>query len=234
MTGGSVVGQGGTVSLGGLLQNLSLSGNTSLSTGTPVVSGVTNQGLLSVGVSIALSLSGTFQNSGTVALSPPFYADAQRRRRNDQGNTGVITTTAPSVLNPSSDLSLTGGGSVILLQAPKFSASFLAMRLTSSNVITGSGTLGNSSFKFTNSGFVTVTSGVLTITTNAATDAFFISGVLLSNGGTLLASGGTISNANGTINASGGVISFPGVVVGRDYKGRHRRTGTNRALREQG
>src|SRR5205814_2022775 len=102
-----------------------------------------------------------------------------------------------SALAITTNVSLTGGGALILSASSSQITGTSGMRLTSDNLISGSGAIGLGLLKITNSGTITATSGLLTLSPISTGDGFTNTGILRADGGKLIIASGTCSNSSG-------------------------------------
>lgn len=157
------------------------SGNATLAT-TTLNGTLTNTGLVTyIKSQLSISgLAGTFDNRAQVQLN------------------GITLTL-------SADSSFTGGGTVTMASAV-INGNF---QLTSNNLITGTGAIGQTgaSFSLSNSGTITATGGTLMLQFPNTSPAWINSGVLRAEAGAMtfsLTNMGTLTNAGGLIEAASG------------------------------
>jgi hypothetical protein len=118
----------------------------------------------------------------------------------------VLTGIGPA-LGISQDTILSGGGTILLSGSSGKITGTSQMRLTTDNLITGSGSIGLGLLKLTNSGTITASGGILTVAPFRSSDDFYNTGTLRADGGSLVISGPspgvTVTNTGGVIEAAG-------------------------------
>ena len=221
--GGTYDNSGGTIeALNGSvveLQNLTINGGTLQTTGDGVINGfgfnggyptlvdLTNKGTLQAPSGGALALAGTLTNSGTIRIG---------------------TSTGAANVRINSDVTLKGGGNVILSDIANGGNNFNAgifgisptTRLTNvDNTISGGGSIGQGvglsggQLVFINQGTVIANNPnkPLLIVPTASSTTNVNTGTLRANGGTLNFQFGTFDNTGGTIEAlNGSVVELRG------------------------
>jgi hypothetical protein len=154
-----------------------------------------NAGIMSISDGAVMPLSGTINNSGTIALNST--GDETDLQLIEQGVT------------------LTGGGQIVLSDsdANVISGTSSAVTLNNEdNTISGAGHLGNGELSLTNAGTIDAT-GTHALTIDTGANAVFNSGVLEASGSGGLTVASSIVNS-GVLWANGSVLTVDGQVSG--------------------
>jgi fibronectin-binding autotransporter adhesin len=154
----------------------------------------------------------TIQSPNSLALlaSLAFSGDSL----SNSGTVSFGTSAVIPALIFTTDAALSGGGSILMTNPESAITGVSGVRLTTDNLISGSGSLGFGFLKITNNGTIAATGGVLSLAPYNATDGFVNAGVLLADGGTLVLNPGKYLNTGGTIKAAtNSVVSCANVTL---------------------
>ncbi len=157
---------GGTVTVGGGLQNVSLAGN-----------------IQSNGVSASSFWGGTVSNSGTVSLlagTTYFNPNTSSTGNFFFSNSGLLQVANTASILTTGTVTLLGGGA-IALQGPSANingGSGPSSFLITNNFISGQGMVGSGGFKVVNSGTISATTGTLQLQPFGSQDGLTNSGLL--------------------------------------------------------
>ncbi len=201
---------GGTVTLAGGAQNVTFAGDfqyANTSSSNFWTGNATNSGTLTILQGAALYVNPFVAN----ATSSFFLA-----------NTGLIQVANSGSIFITGGMTLAGGGNV-LLQGPSAQIAGGASTfnsLSTNNVISGQGIIGNGDLALTNTGTITATSGTLALQPYASGVGIVNAGLLSANGGRLLIAGLTTDNTAGTIQANANsVVAITSGVLGGSVAG---------------